>query len=159
MSGIRGPRKVGETKITGIVVDPLTELSQPGGPLPVGYSLQTDGLGGYFLGPQMHGCCLRDYVEGVEVLDAVTQVSSGKVRKAKRGDDTFTGLVELMDFPVKGKCVVRFSGDLQGFSDLEPGVNYFLDSKPGKLTTHQFRRPRWKRAGIASSASSLLIIV
>ena len=33
----------------GVIVDPLTEITQPGGPFPVGHAILADGLGGYSL--------------------------------------------------------------------------------------------------------------
>jgi len=34
----------------GVLIDPLTELTQPGGPLPAGTAIIADGLGGYIFG-------------------------------------------------------------------------------------------------------------
>jgi len=36
---------------SGVLVDPTLEVTQPGGPFPVGDAILTDGLGGYFIGP------------------------------------------------------------------------------------------------------------
>jgi hypothetical protein len=36
---------------SGVLIDPITELTQPGGPYPAGYTLLTDGLGGWIIAP------------------------------------------------------------------------------------------------------------
>jgi hypothetical protein len=45
----QGPRAGDRSTAGGIIVDPIIELTQPGGPFPMGHALLTDGLGGYML--------------------------------------------------------------------------------------------------------------
>ena len=55
MSGLSKPGKSQNTKFVAVTaaeiapIDPLLELTQPGGPYPPGHSIVTDGMGGYVI--------------------------------------------------------------------------------------------------------------
>ena len=55
MSGLSKPRRSQDTKFVAVTaaeiapIDPLLELTQPGGPYPPGHAIVTDGMGGYVI--------------------------------------------------------------------------------------------------------------
>jgi len=61
MSGLQRPTTVQESRVTvkGVVVDPLVDVTQPGGPYDYGEAILTDGAGNYTIAPT-----LRPYLLG-----------------------------------------------------------------------------------------------
>lgn len=79
---------------------------------------------------------VRDYAAGVAVRDVVYQRADGKVDQADASAVSTgipVGFVQALDDPSVGKCVVRFAGDLDGFSGLTPGKIYILSTSPGQI--------------------------
>jgi hypothetical protein len=50
----------------GVIIDPLLELTQPGGPFPYGHAILTDGGGNYVIAPT-----LRPYIVGFTIVGGV----------------------------------------------------------------------------------------
>lgn len=50
----------------GVIIDPLTEITQPGGPYPYGNAILTDGAGNYTIAPT-----LRPYIFGFTLVGGV----------------------------------------------------------------------------------------
>lgn len=79
---------------------------------------------------------VRTYTAGVVVRDAVYQKSDGTVDRAVASAIATgipIGIVEAIDSPTTGECVVRFSGDLGGFSGLTIGAIYLLSTALGGI--------------------------
>lgn len=163
MSGVsRRPKKpiAPDLFSSGILVDPLTELMQPGGPFPPGYVLLTDGMGGFIIAPSSTGTVVRRYTGEVGTGSVVSQ-SGEYVRPALGTDDRriVVGIVEQVDSPSPGMCVVRHSGDTACFSDLEPGAIYGVHKEPGKLvkiTTGPTAKTRVS-CGVAAGGATLMV--
>jgi hypothetical protein len=83
------------------------------------------------------GTVVRPYTAGVAVLDTVYQKPDGTVDKAAANavatSATLQGIVERLDFPSAGQCLVRWAGDLGGFAGLVPGDIYVLATNPGGI--------------------------
>lgn len=112
-----------------IIVDPTIELTQPGGPYPVGYALITDGMGGYTI-----DSTLKPYFVGFTLVSSVPPnssvyclhhgISSGEVGVVTTVPATIVGIsislnvavdknecyvVELIDDPIdKNEVIAKF---------------------------------------------------
>ena len=82
------------------------------------------------------GALIRPYTAGVVVRSVVYQKTDGTVDRADASAVSTgipVGLVEAMDVPAIGMCVVRFAGDLGGFVGLVTGSIYLLSTAPGGI--------------------------
>lgn len=163
MSGVsRRPKQTIKPDLfsSGILVDPLTELMQPGGPFPPGYVLLTDGMGGFVIAPPSLGTVVRRYTGNVNVGNVVAQRGEF-VNLALGTDDSriVVGIVERVDFPSRGLCTVRHSGDATCFEGLEPGSIYGVHKEPGKLvkiTTSPTAKTRVS-CGVSVGGTTLMV--
>lgn len=160
MSGFSGN---GQEKKTlsegGRLVNPLIELTQPGGPYPSGYTLITDGYGGYAIVQQPDVFSFTaDYNGRPPVLNAVCICEDGRVSVADAAAPTVNviGFVTSVDTPVIGKCQVKVGGIVGGFTKLKPGFSYFLSADPGKVSIVP-APGRQILCGVALSETLLLI--
>lgn len=79
---------------------------------------------------------VRPFTAGVGVRDAVFQKSDGTVDRAVAsaiGTGIPIGIVEAINTPTTGECVVRFAGDLGGFTGLVAGSIYLLSTALGGI--------------------------
>jgi hypothetical protein len=142
--------KPGSGSITGTAVDPLgpggvlieipTEVVQVTGPaLPAGWTLQADGAGGFIVAtPSGAGSStlVRTFTAGVLLRDVVYQKSDGTVDRADASAIATgipVGVVEAINTPTAGECLVKFAGDVGGFAGLIAGRIYILSTSPGLL--------------------------
>jgi len=82
------------------------------------------------------GTYFRPYVVGVAVRDLVYQKSDGTVDKASAttvATSILAGFVEQLDVPTSGQAVVRYLGDLEGFTGLTVGDIYILGQTTGSI--------------------------
>jgi hypothetical protein len=80
------------------------------------------------------GTIARPYEVGVVVRDLVYQRADGLVDKASAtavSTSILAGFVEQIDVPSSGYAVVRYLGDLQGFTGLTVGDIYLLGKTGG----------------------------
>lgn len=161
MSGGLNRRYTQRRRSSGVVVDPLTDLLQPGGIAPPGQVLLTDGLGGYVIGPQEIGAVIRPCEDDVTPQSVVAQGENGRARLAVGKDDVrkVLGIVERLNYPDTGWCLIRYSGDLQMFGDLRPGSIYGVHKVPGKLVEIKTAPTAKTRVscGVAASSTTLLV--
>lgn len=69
------------------------------------------------------------------VRDAVYMLSSSEVRRANNSDISTAKVVGfIVSKDTDTTCTVRFAGILSGFTGLEVGKQYFLDSSDGAIT-------------------------
>lgn len=72
MSGLSKPSQAKDTKFVTVTaaeiapIDPLLELTQPGGPFPAGHAIITDGMGGYII-----ESTLRPYLLSFSLTESV----------------------------------------------------------------------------------------
>lgn len=118
------------------------------------------------------GVITRPYEAGVVVLDLVYQKANGKVEKASCttvGTSILAGFVEQIDVPVAGEAVIRYLGDLEGFTGLTVGEIYLLGQTTASIVgetdtgngdypdnTPQSGHTRYK-VGLAASSSKLWV--
>jgi hypothetical protein len=82
------------------------------------------------------GTLIRPYTAGVLLRDVVYQKADGSVDRADASavaTGIAVGVVQMMDFPAVGQCVIRFAGDVTGFSGLVPGSIYLIATNPGGI--------------------------
>lgn len=118
------------------------------------------------------GITVRQYEPGVVVRDVVYQKSNGRVEKGSCSTvatSVLAGFVEQIDVPMVGYAVVRYLGDLEGFTGLVPGSIYLLGQTPGSIVEEtntiaadypdespQSGHTRYK-VGVAASSSKLWV--
>jgi hypothetical protein len=118
------------------------------------------------------GVISRLYETGVAVRDVVYQKANGKVEKASCATvatSILAGFVEQIDVPMVGYAVIRYLGDLEGFTGLTVGEIYLLGQTAGLIVeetdtvdvdypdeTPQSGHTRYK-VGLAASASKLWV--
>ena len=80
---------------------------------------------------------IRTFTAGVAVRDVVYQKTDGTVDRASASavttSATIAGIVEAINVPSAGKCIVRFAGDLSGFVGLTVGSIYILGTSVGSI--------------------------
>ena len=118
------------------------------------------------------GIISRPYETGVAVMDLVYQKTNGKVEKASCSTvatSVLAGFVEQIDVPMVGYAIVRYLGDLDGFSGLTVGEIYIMGQTAGSIVeetdtvdvdypddTPQSGHTRYK-VGLAASSSKLWV--
>lgn len=118
------------------------------------------------------GVISRPYAAGVGVRDLVYQRSDGVVDLASCtavSTSILAGFVEQIDVPTAGFAVVRYLGDLDGFTGLTVGEIYILGQSAGSIVeetdtvdanypdeTPQSGHTRYK-VGLAASSSKLWV--
>lgn len=104
-----------------------------------GNDVPPDEVDFFLLGTGTSGSDLqvRSYLPGVSARDVVYVTGTGAVERADASavasSATVIGMVEALDSPSVGKCLVRFNGDLDGFAGLTPGEIYILSTNPGGI--------------------------
>lgn len=82
------------------------------------------------------GVIVRTYAPGVVVGDAVYQRADGLIDKADASSIATMpciGIVEVLDSPAPGQCLVRYDGDLSVIPGLTAGKVYIVGTTPGLL--------------------------
>jgi len=82
------------------------------------------------------GTVIRTFAAGVSVRDVVYIRADGVADRAT-ATTVITGIaagfVEVLNSPSAGQAVIRFSGDLGGFTGLDPGKLYILGQSVGSI--------------------------
>lgn len=118
------------------------------------------------------GIISRPYAAGVGIRDLVYQRSDGVVDLASCtavSTSILAGFVEQIDVPMAGYAVVRYLGDLDGFTGLTIGEIYIMGQTAGSIVgetdtgngdypdgTAQSGHTRYK-VGLAASSSKLWV--
>jgi len=126
-----------------------TDGAYPGAPDPSAHTLILKDANGnivppdeidFFLAPPSTAettLVVRSYVGGVTANDVVYQTSPDTVDRADASavatSAAVIGMVDTLDEPSVGKCLVRFNGDLAGFTGLVAGEIYLLSTTPGGI--------------------------
>ena len=99
---------------------------------------------------------------GLAVRDAVYLSGADAVAKA---DADGSGTQPLIGFvsskPTATTCIVKYSGELGGFTGLTTGVNYYLSETPGEITTTapSSSGSIVQKVGFARNTTTLVIFV
>lgn len=82
------------------------------------------------------GVLIRPYAPGVVLGDTVFQRSDGLADRANASSGTTMpaiGIVEQIDFPNVGECIIRYDGDSTVIGGLTTGKTYIVGTSPGSL--------------------------
>lgn len=99
---------------------------------------------------------------GIAVRDAVYLSSDDTVAKADADDETKQPLIGfVVSKPTSTSCIVKYSGELGGFTGLTIGVNQYLSETPGEITTTAPTASGSivQKVGFARNSTTLVIFV
>lgn len=102
-----------------------------------------------------------DCTETVQVGDLVYQSDANKVDQADASSsDTMPGIGFVFEKPTSTTCLVSATGEISGFTDLEPALLYYGSTTPGKIQPHTDSPPPMiQMIGRAKNPTTLTIMI